>query len=350
MNNKIVEVTKKLMSFKTYKDNQDEFKKLFDYIKEEVKDLNIEEYEFNKKKCMVISNQKTKEFDLLFCCHCDVVNTENWNITEDKENIYGRGSIDMKGGLACSLEALKNAKTKKRIGLFITTDEEIDGYTCKKLLEKYKTGFAIIPDGGKDFQLITEEKGLLQLELTMKTHSAHASQPWNGENAINKLYEIYQELLKKYPLPKNSKEYITSINLGTINGGNSFNSVPDFCSMKLDIRYTSETNKEKLLKEIRKISKDVKINIALETSNFICDLENLNIKKYEEITEKVLNRKIKKIGCESSSDAVYFYDRKIPTIIMNPIGDYPHGEKEFVNKESLYKLYKIYSEMIKEVK
>lgn len=350
MDNKLIEVTKKLMSFKTYKDNQEEFKKLFDYIKDEYNNLNIEEHEFNKKKCMVVSNQKTKKFDLLFCCHCDVVNTENWNITEDKDNIYGRGSIDMKGGLACSLEALKNANTKKKIGLFITTDEEIDGYTCKKILEIYNTRFAIIPDGGKNFQFITEEKGLLQLELIMKTHSAHASQPWNGENAIDKLYEVYQKLLKKYPLPKSSKEYITSINLGSINGGNSFNSVPDYCSMKLDIRYTSETNKEQLLKEIREISKDVEIKVALETSNFIANTEDKNVKKYQEITEKILNRKIERIGCESSSDAVYFYEKNIPTIIMNPIGDYPHGEKEYVNKESLYKLYEIYSEMIKEVK
>lgn len=350
MKEKIVEVTKKLMSFRTYCENSEEFVKLFDYIKNRYSDLIIHEYDFDGKKCMVLSNVETLQFDLVFCCHCDVVYTDIWDVSEDQDNIYGRGSIDMKGGLAVSLEALRTMNTNKKIGLFITTDEEIDGYTCMKLLEIYNSRIAVIPDGGKNFQLISEEKGLLQLELSIKTHSAHASQPWNGVNAIDKLYNVYQELLKIYPLPKSSKEYITSINLGAIHGGNSFNSVPDDCVMKLDIRYTSETNKNKLLQEIKEISDDISVKVIFESSIFICDLENKNIKKYLDITKKIIGKDIDVIGCESSSDAVYFYEKDIPTVIMNPIGDFPHGEKEFVNKDSLYQLFLIYQEMIKEVK
>ncbi len=349
MKDKIVKVTKDLMSFRTYNENKEEFTKLFDYIRSRYSNLVIHEYEFDGKKCMVLSNIDTKEFDLVFCCHCDVVYTDSWDILEDDDNLYGRGTIDMKGGLAVCLEALNDSSTKKKIGLFITTDEEIDGFTCMKLLEIYHAKFAIIPDGGKNFQFIKEEKGLLQLELSLKTHSSHASQPWNGVNAIDQLYSVYQELLKVYPLPKNSQDYITSVNLGMIEGGNSFNSVPDFCKMKLDIRYTSETNKGKIIKEIKSISSDVDISIALESSIFICDMNDFNVEKYIEITKEIVGNEINQIGCESSSDAVYFYDQKIPTVIMNPIGDYPHGEKEFVNKESLYTLFLIYQKMIKEV-
>lgn len=349
MKDTIVEVTKDLMSFHTYYKNKNEFKKLFDYIRSRYSNLVIHEYEFDGKKCMVLSNFDTKNFDLVFCCHCDVVFTDSWDILEDNENLYGRGSIDMKGGLAVCLEALKNSHTKKNIGLFVTTDEEIDGFTCQKLLEIYHAGFAIIPDGGKNFQLIKEEKGLLQLELSLKTHSSHASQPWNGVNAIDQLYSIYQELLKNYPLPKNSNDYITSINLSAIEGGDSFNRVPDTCMMKLDIRYTSDTNKKKLLNEIKKISSNVRVQVVFESSIFICDMKDRNVLKYLDISKDVVGKEIEVIGCESSSDAVYFYDKKIPTVIMNPIGDYPHGEKEYVSKDSLYTLFLIYQRMIEEV-
>lgn len=349
MKEEIIEVTKKLMSFRTYCEYDDEFVKLFDYIKNRYSDLIIHEYDFEGKKCMVLSNIDTFQFDLVFCCHCDVVFTDSWDIREDHDNIYGRGSIDMKGGLAVSLEALRTMNTNKRIGLFITTDEEIDGYTCMRLLEIYNSSFVVIPDGGKNFQFISEEKGLLQLELSIKTHSAHASQPWNGVNAIDQLYAIYQKLLMKYPLPKSSNEYITSINLGAIQGGHSFNSVADTCLMKLDIRYTSETNKNKIINEIKEISNDVSIKVIFDSSNFICDLKNKNVKKYLDISKNIIGNDIEVIGCESSSDAVYFYEKNIPTVIMNPIGDFPHGEREFVNKNSLYQLFLIYQEMIKEV-
>lgn len=125
-------------------------------------------------------------------------------------------------------------------------------------------------------------------------------------------------------------------------GGNALNSVPDNCTINLDIRYTSETNKDIIINTIKTINKNVDIKIILENSIFISDIDNINIKKYIKVCKNILNKDIDIIGCESCSDAVYFYEKDIPTIIMNPIGDYPHGDKEFVNKDSLVSLYKIY--------
>lgn len=346
MKNKIINLTKDLMSFKTYKEYKDEFDKLFNYIKSKYSNLIIIEKIINDNKCLILSNYNTKKFDVVFCCHVDVVYSNDFLIKEDKSNIYGRGSIDMKGGVACSLEALNNYKGNKKIGVILTSDEEIDGYCCKKILEEYNSSLAIIPDGGKDFNLIKEEKGLLQLELELNTKSSHSSQPWNGINAIDELYKVYLELINIYPLPINSNDYKTSINLGKITGGNSFNSVPDYCLMDLDIRYTSDTNKNEIINHIKNINNNVKINIILESNLFKCDINNKMISKYIDICSIVLNKNIDIIGCESSSDAVYFSNKNIPTIIMNPIGDFPHSDKEYVNKNSLFNLYKIYNKFL----
>ena len=92
---------------------------------------------------------------------------------------------------------------------------------------------------------------------------------------------------------------------------------------------------------------DLKIS---ETKRWKVDLKNKTLicegKKYIESSEKVLNKKINKAGCESTSDAIYFYLKNIPTVIMNPVGYYPHNPKEFVNKKSLLDLYNIYMEFI----
>ncbi len=347
MKENIINKLKELLKYKTIKDNKKEFNKLFNYIKKTTKEtLIIKEYEFNENKCLVISNIDTTDYDIIFCTHIDIVPCTTYDYKEDDLNIYGRGTIDMKGSVAVCLELLNNIDTNKKIALFITSDEEIDGNCVHELLKIYNSKLAIVPDGGSNFTLIKEEKGLLQLSLSIKTKSAHASEPYNGENAIVKLYEVYETLLKKYPLPKNANEYLTSINLSSIEGGTSINQVPDNATMKLDIRYTSNTNPKDIINIISNLNPNIVITTILAGPLFKTTLNNKDIKKYLKVCKKILNQEINIIGCSSTSDAVYFSEKNIPTIIMNPIGAYPHCENEYVNKESLVTLYNIYKEFI----
>ena len=58
-----------------------------------------------------------------------------------------------------------------------------------------------------------EEKGLLQLEITAKGITAHASEPFKGDNPIIKLFDVYNDLLNIYPMPENKDDFKTSVNL-----------------------------------------------------------------------------------------------------------------------------------------
>ena len=127
-------------------------------------------------------------------------------------------------------------------------------------MESYNTKLAVIPDGGSNFDLIIEEKGLIQIELTSTGISAHASEPFKGDNAIIKLINLYNDLIKKYPIP-NSDEYKLSITLSKLIGGDANNKVPDSAKMNLDIRFTKDDNIEELLDYINNYSKDIKVKI-----------------------------------------------------------------------------------------
>lgn len=349
MKEEIIKTLKVLLKYQTVKENKKEFEELFCYIKQKLnKDLYIEEYKFNDNQSLVVSNTPEKELDIIFCVHVDVVPIDDYSYQEDEENIYGRGTVDMKGSVAVCIEMMNHLKTSKKVALFITSDEEQDGNCAYQLLKIYHSKLAIVPDGGTSFQLIKEEKGLLQLELSIKTKSAHSSQPFNGENAITKLIEIYQKLIEKYPLPANVNDYKTSINLSKIIGGKAFNQVPDEAKMSLDIRHIAKDKKEDFIKEIQSINKKVDIKVILEGNVFETDLNNKEIKRYINICEEILKKKIEIVGCESTSDAIYFCEKKIPTIIMNPIGYYAHCDNEYVNKDSLEKLYEIYIKFIEE--
>jgi len=118
--------------------------------------------------------------------------------------------------------------------------------------------------------------------------------------------------------------------------------------MILDIRFVSGDSVESIIKDIKKIDKEVNVKVLIEGMCFISDVKNKYVKSFIKASEKVLDKKITKTYSEGTSDAIYFSSKGMPTVIMNPIGDYPHCPKEYVNKESLLTLYKIIEEFINE--
>lgn len=345
----ILKILKVLMDTPSVSNQKDISKKLLNDISKMMpKDLIIKEYDFDGYGSLVIANA-LDDFDIAFCTHIDVVPCEEYKYVSKGDRVYGRGAIDMKGAVAACLHLFKNLDTDKKVALFITSDEEIAGNCAKCLVDKYPNiKLAIIPDGGKDFELIAEEKGLLQLELSIKTKSSHASQPYNGVNAITSLYDCYLKLLERYPLPLNAADYKTSINLSKLIGGDALNQVPDYAKMYLDIRHVVGDLKENIINFIKSINPNIEIKIVGSGIAFTTDINNHNIKEYLAACEKELGFKPKITKTESTSDAIYFSAKNIPTVLMNPVGDYAHHPGEFVEKDSLLKLYNIYKKILKE--
>ncbi|PWG67608.1 succinyl-diaminopimelate desuccinylase, partial [Enterobacter mori] len=73
-----------------------------------------------------------------------------------------------------------------------------------------------------------QAKGILQIDIELRGTSAHSSRPWEGENAVVKAFELYQQLIS-LPFAKESTEVYDqpSINLAKINAGDVYNKVPD---------------------------------------------------------------------------------------------------------------------------
>ena len=115
--------------------------------------------------------------------------------------------------------------------------------------------------------------------------------------------------------------------------------------MILDIRYINK-DKDNIIEFIKNIDKEVDVKVLTIGSAFVTDVNNKYIKKYIDTCEKVLGESVVEKGCETTSDAIFFSDKGIPTIIMNPTGYNPHYKNEYVNKESLYTLYKIYESFL----
>ncbi len=341
----IVATTIKLMNYYTIKDNYKEFYNAHKFIKNFLPNHLIKEYIINNYPNIVLTNTQSKDLDIIFCAHLDVVPLEDNTIKETPSKLYGRGAIDMKGQLAVILSLLKHTQTSKKIAFIITSDEEIGGACCKEILKDYTSKLAVVPDASKDFALVIEEKGLLQIKLSIEGKSYHASEPTKGENAIVKLMDIYNSLLKYYPLPQNN-EFKTTINLSKLHGGTTINMVPDYAEMTLDIRFTKEDTISNILATIKKISPKVEIEILDQGPIFQVDEHHPLIEKFISDATTVLKEPIKIEKCVATSDAIYFSEKDIPTILMNPKGANWHGKDEYVEKDSLYTLYKIFETLL----
>jgi len=352
MNNDLVTLLSDLISFKTVYPNLDEIEKCATYIKDYFKDSNvyIKEYEHNLAKSLVISNCDSKHFDVVFCGHFDVVPASDdlFTMKQKGDTLLGRGTSDMKGQDAVMMQVMKNYVAHngtKKVALFLTSDEERGGFDgVNKLLnvEGYSCDVAIAPDGGFNYSLVVEEKGVLQLKLILNGLACHSSELWNGQNAITKLFDIFEKIVAKYPMPHNEQDWRTSVNLGKIEGGDSINKVPGLASMYIDIRHIHSDTPNDILAFIQGIDKTLKIEVLAQGDSFSVSKDDQYIKKYIDTCESVLGEKVDIVKYQAASDGRFFTTKGIPCIIMNPIGGKIHCQDEWVSLNSLAVLEKIY--------
>ena len=157
---------------------------------------------------------------LMFMSHTDVVPVEDaskWQYPPfggvlDKGRIYGRGASDCKGLLTSQMMAMKLLKVnglplKENLILVSGADEEHGGrygfgWLAENHPDKITARYAINEGGGtalsvagtSAYQLGVGEKGRLQVEISIKGTSAHASMPWQGENALFVLGQVVKRI------------------------------------------------------------------------------------------------------------------------------------------------------------
>jgi glutamate carboxypeptidase len=158
----------------------------------------------------------------------------------DDEFIYGPGCLDMKASLAMALIVIERLNTGQqlradRISLLCTSDEEIGSPSSRTLIERLAKEHTLVlclepalPDGS----LKTWRKGILHFKVEARGQAAHAGSDINaGTNAI---VEIAHQIPAILDLADEAHD--TTVNIGVIQGGSRSNVVPDYCSIKVDLR------------------------------------------------------------------------------------------------------------------
>lgn len=162
----------------------------------------------------------------------------------DQGRIYGRGTSDMKGGIAAQVMA---AVLAKRAGIQLAGDlivaatcgEEVDNlgaHTLKNAGGLNHVGAIVVGEPSNN-EIFIAEKGALWLEITTFGRTAHGSMPHLGINAIWKMH-TFMDKMKGFK-PSNDQHPLlgeATFSLNTMNGGFKTNVVPDRCTTTWDGR------------------------------------------------------------------------------------------------------------------
>ena len=178
--------------------------------------------------------------------------------TTGEDKIYGRGSSDMKGGVAAMICASQLAFQKSvpygGVRLIFTAGEEPGCWGAKHLAE---TGYDI----GKASAIIVGEptsnvpaighKGALYLKISASGKTAHSSMPELGDNAIYKVARAINKIENlRFHVDRDNLHGFPTINVGLVNGGKNLNSVPDHAEFTVDIRSTTKVTHSEILKRL----------------------------------------------------------------------------------------------------
>jgi len=204
--------------------------------------------------------------------HTDVVPTtgQNWSsdpyqLKIENDLLYGRGTCDMKGFIACVLAALPQLSSghlQTPIHLAFSYDEEIGCVGARKLVEAM-AGFEVKPSVGligepTSMSMVLGHKGKISFRVRVRGQSCHSAYINSGVNAVEYAAELIvfiramnARMLRENQVDDSYSVPHSTFHVGSINGGTALNIVPKECEFEFEIRSLPQQNLEQLAHEIK---------------------------------------------------------------------------------------------------
>lgn len=355
----VIKILEELIQFKTVTTNYDLNLQALRWIETQLqkKKYFFTYFKENNHSSLIITTQRTKTPKVLLQGHMDVVPAPDEMFTPRQRNgkLFGRGAYDMKFALACFVLLLKELEDEKKysLGVMITTDEEIGGREGAKKLVAQGFGaskICFLPDGGEDWNFEMWAKGIYQLKVIATGKTSHASRPWLGENAILKLMKAIddiQHVFVQEPCGDPLHQHPT-MSLSTIMGGTAINQVPDNAEAMFDVRYLPITDTTKIKKDIEKVLKKhdgVRLEEFSLGSSYSTELAQHEQSVFADIAKKY-GKKVEGTFSHGSSDAKFFIQKGIPTMLVRPKGGHLHADGEWIDIKDLETFYIVLKEFV----
>lgn len=213
--------------------------------------------------------------------------TDPFELTDKDGKLFGRGSSDMKGFIACALAAvpvLVKAPLKRPVHFAFTYDEEVGCLGIQALLPILRDTVAsprlVIVGEPTSMQVANAHKGQYVSKTRIWGREAHSSRPEDGVNAVAVAADLIQKVMSlsmdardNGPQDDMFDPPYTSFNVGPIEGGSMFNIIPNYCKFDWEFRPVPGADAEAILQEYNRYLQDV-VNPRLAEKFPDCRAEN----------------------------------------------------------------------------
>lgn len=310
---------------------------------------------------------------IYFSGHYDVVPAQSpaqFEPAVKGANLFGRGSSDMKSGLAAMIYAARalqdcRARLNGRIGLVFVPDEETAGPRGSRYLVERgllgQNGIGMLtpePTGGVVWNA---NRGAITLRVTVKGKSAHVGRQYEGVNAFDQMLEVARALtaLKSEVEQRTTAFHIApdavrrSILMlgGRMEGGTNFNVVPDRCSFTVDRRINPEEDFDQEKQRLFAVLERVRaggIDLEVET---LQQGRSCGVSENDAIGQ-ALARSIANVTgraaqfemCPGLLEIRFYAERGIPAFAYGPgLLTVSHGPNEFVPIDRIVQCAQVYA-------
>jgi len=292
------------------------------------------------------------------------------------EKLIGRGTSDMKGGIAALITALNNVinegRLRNAIEVAFVPDEESGGIGTKYLVNVVGTAprNVVITEPTSSRRLAIGHKGMVRGLITVIGKQAHASRPWLGVNAFEKTCNIMARALpkirgrlrgvkSKYPFTNDEAAY-TTVSFGGYARSSVMkdNVIPGEFTFSYDLRVIPEVPNGEALDEViaalqegaEKEGVRIKVSKLIDVPAAATPQDSPLISFTTRVAEEVIGGRPTVFINTGRYDLVFYRAKGSHVVVYGPgVPGQPHSVNEYTTKSEILTFIKIYSLILEEL-
>lgn len=287
---------------------------------------------------------------MMFCGHTDTVGVEGMDAPFTPSirggRLHGRGSQDMKSGLAAMIDAARvvggRGLGRGRLIVAAVVDEEFASLGADALVRAWTADAAIVTEP-TDLQIGIGHKGFAWFEIETAGRAAHGSRPGDGRDAIPRMGRVLAKLEQLDRALQNRPPHAVtgapSLHASVIDGGREWSVYPDRCLLRMERRTVTGETVEAAEREVRTILD----GLRGEDPEFAATLRvPFSRPPYETPADHALPALLERTagargvsaalqGLSFWTDAAVLGEAGIPSVLFGPGGAGLHSVEEYVH-------------------
>ena len=339
---------------------------LLDYIEEYLEGFDAVRIDVDDVKNLFIYKKFGEGEHLCFAGHVDVVpagegwDTNPYEALEKDGYIYGRGTQDMKSGVAAFTQAIKDTKNfDGTLSIMLTSDEEGEAINGTVKVLEFLENNDLLPDAVIVAEPTCEDnfgdaikvgrRGSINGYITLKGKQGHAAYPEKAINPIHNIAQVLQNMAgvnldngDEFFSP--SKFVITDIRSGM----EVTNVTPNELKMMFNVRNTTLTTQKEVTDFVDKNLKDLDYELRLTQGSypFKTNTDTKLVKKIDEAIKNITTIMPKHSTAGGTSDARFIAPLGIDVIEFGVKNDTIHSINERTTVKEVQDLYKVFKNLI----